>query len=128
MSRNTSIDDFLSLVQNGDIPAPDHDMLSNSIFSAQQQVKPPETKQETVVENGAGRGGSYPAPQTAVSFSGIGKSSAVAPAAASADEVGGGGGRGKRARVGVNGLCAGLNGGTDQTAVVAKLKQPKMER
>uniref|UniRef100_A0A7S2RCG7 Uncharacterized protein n=1 Tax=Rhizochromulina marina TaxID=1034831 RepID=A0A7S2RCG7_9STRA len=32
MPRNSSVDDFLSLVESGDIPAPEQDMLSTSIF------------------------------------------------------------------------------------------------
>jgi len=36
MPRNSSVDDFLSLVESGDIPAPETDMLSNPIFQAIQ--------------------------------------------------------------------------------------------
>lgn len=38
MSRNSSVEDFLSLVESGDIPAPDQDMLSTSIFQSLQHA------------------------------------------------------------------------------------------
>lgn len=97
LPRNTSVEDFLSLVDYGDIPAPDKDLLSKCVFP--QQNRGPATQ------------------QSAVAFTGIGKSSAVpgTAGAAPASE----GGAGKRGRV-----TSGAGASADASGV--KLKQSKI--
>ena len=99
MPRNTSVEDFLSLVDYGDIPAPDKDLLSQCVF--------PQSNAARV------------AAQAAVAFTGIGKSSAV-HTAGGADEAAAARGAGaKRGRPAAEAAV-----GTD----AAKLKQAKVER
>lgn len=94
------MEDFFSLVQCGDLPQPEEDTLSKCVFP---QARPP-----------------APAQQSAVAFTGIGKSSAVVPGAAAASSGAGGGGAGKRTR-------GGGAGGDAAGGGASRLKQAKTE-
>lgn len=85
LNRNTSVEDFFSLVESGAIPAPDKDLLSKCVFPTNPRQQQPS-----------------PAQQSAVAFTGIGKSSAVVPVAAAtaASVTGAAAGAGKRTRGG----------------------------
>lgn len=101
LNRNTSVEDFFSLVESGVVPPPDKDLLSKCVFptSARQQPAAPQ--------------------QSAVAFTGIGKSSAILPAAAAPSPGGGGGAKRARNGGGGNG-SGGAEGG-------ARAKQAKTE-
>jgi len=75
-SRNSSVEDFLSLVQSGDIPAPDNNMLCESIFPGSNHTSG--SSQNTSSSNSA------TAPSTPSSLSG-----AAATAKRTADEASG---------------------------------------
>jgi hypothetical protein len=87
LNRNTSVEDFFALVESGVVPAPDKDLLSKCVFPTQARPQP--------------------AQQSAVAFTGIGKSSAVLPSVAAggddAARAGAGGGGAKRTRGGEGG-------------------------
>lgn len=117
LPRNTSVEDFLSLVDYGDIPAPDKDLLSKCVF--------PQNSAARAAQTAASQ-------QAAVAFTGIGKPSVIlaggvkveggaptGPIPGGSHDVAGG----KRDRGDTLPTIS-----TGSSAMGARLKQPKIER